>query len=845
MHKMARLWCLTFVGSVALVGCQEDRSSGPGTNGDDAGIQGGPAGAGGGGNGGETTSGAGGAQGGSTGESMPLDAGADRPVDGQGDADAAKGGTTGTINSIGSIAVGDPVQPTTTSPSTKAGTVASIAPARGSYFNVVVTFPPEWTCPANPLLGTTPSATNTSTDPMLSGTTCEGLAALRTAGLKAQAYASLVAKHDTLARGKCNPTTETRCVDSQGQQVNNSNCSYYSGYVDASARASGGASTTPTTGAAGASGGAKDYSTTNNQVVDVDEADFVKNDANTIFVLGSDGLHIIDAWPAAETHQLATVKLTGEPRRLFLNGNRLVVYTRTTTADSKAGAGTTNPSDQGCTYGYGCRFSSEGGHTTATVFDVTDPSKPQELMRYQMSGGYVASRRIGSTVYTVVADTGAPQVPGLDYTISAGSYDELATVLAKKKAANDALIEGADQAYFLPWFRHVTPDGQTVVDTSCNHALATAGAQGTSFVSLLAFDLSKLEPMTRTLLGSSAGYVYASATSLYLAVDQTPEVDYSSTTSYGSYTRATNTAVHKFALAGTDTRYASSVTLSGHILNQFAMDEADGVLRVASTLGWVPDKNVSSYLTTFGEKDGKLVKLGEISKIAPGEDIRSVRFDGKRGFVVTFKKTDPLFVFDLSDANTPKLMGELKIPGFSTYMHPLDEGHILAVGFDADDQGSFAYFNGIQIQVFDVTDLADPKLQSKLSVGTRGSGSEALTNHLAFNYFPSKKMLAMPLTICEGGGDGTAGTTLTFTGLMVFDISLDTGIKEHGRLPFVDPAKAGTSASCQTWWTNTTSLVKRSIFMDDWVYGISDTQMKVASLDALSTPLQTVSLTGL
>jgi uncharacterized secreted protein with C-terminal beta-propeller domain len=776
---------------------------------------------------------------------MPVDAGVDRTVDGQGDADAtSKGGTTGTIQSIGSIAVGTP------SPfgsSTKAGTVTSIAPSptSNSYFKVVVTYPPEWTCPANPTIGTTTSGAVTPTDPMLTGTTCAGLAALRTAGLKAQAYTSLVAKRDALARSKCTSLTENRCVDSQGREVSTYNCSTYA--ADAGVRASGGAWVTPSTGAGGASGaggGATDYTTTNTQVLDVDEADFVKNDANTIFVLGSDGLHIIDAWPAAETRQLATVKLTGEPRRLFLNGNRLVVYTRVTTADSKAGAGTSNPSDQGCTYGYGCRFSSEGGHTMATVFDVTDPSKPQELMRYQMSGGFVASRRIGSTVYTVVSDTGAPQVPGLDYTISAGSYDEMATVLAQKKAANDALIEGADQAYFLPWFRHVTPDGQTTIDTSCNHALATAGAQGTSFVSLLAFDLSKLEPMTRTILGSSPGYVYASSSSLYLAVDQTPEVDYSGTTSYGSTTRATNTAVHKFALAGTDTRYVASVTLSGHILNQFAMDEADGVLRVASTLGWVPDTNVSSFLTTFGEKDGKLVKLGEISKIAPGEDIRSVRFDGKRGFVVTFKKTDPLFVFDLSEASAPKLMGELKIPGFSTYMHPLDEAHILAVGFDADDQGSFAYFNGIQIQIFDVSNLADPKLQSKLSVGTRGSGSEALTNHLAFTYFAAKKMLALPLTICEGGGNGAFGNNLTFTGLMVFDISLDTGIKEHGRLPFVDPTKVGTGVSCGNWWTDTTSLVKRSIFMDDWVYGISDTQLKVASLAAMSTPLQTVSLIG-
>jgi hypothetical protein len=836
MHKMARFWSVALMGSVALIGCEQDGSSASGIQGDDAGISSGTAGAGGTSSG---TAGSGGTQGGSTGESMPFDAGVDRPVDRPGDADAAsKGGTTGTITSIGSYTVGETLQPT--SPSGKPGTVTSITQTRSGYYttpyyNVVITYPPAWTCPADPSVGTTPPGTGTPTDPMLSGTTCAGLAGLRNAGLKVQAANALMAKADALVRDRCNPTTVNYCVDSRGEAVETYRCY---GYADAGAIATGGAGVPPigAAGASGSGGGATDYSTTNNQVLDVDEADFVKNDANTIFVLSADGLHIIDAWPADQTRQLATVKLTGEPRRLFLNGNRLVVYTRDTASTGKTGAGTSNPSAQGCTYGYSCRFSSEGGHTTATVFDVTDPSKPQELMRYQMSGGYVASRRIGSTVYTVVSDTGAPQIPGLNYTISAGSYDELATGLAQMKAANDALIDAADQNTFLPWIRHVTPDGQTTVDSSCNQALATTAAQGTNFVSVLAFDLSKLEPMTRTIVGTSPGYVYASSTSLYVAVDLTPEFDYG-TTIYNNTFRATNTAVHKFALAGTDARYVASVTLPGHILNQFAMDETDGVLRVASTLGWTPSTS-GSFLTTFGEQDGKLVKLGEIGKIAPGEDIRSVRFDGKRGFVVTFRQTDPLFVFDLSDARAPKLTGELIIPGFSTYMHPLDESHLLAVGFDASS------FTAIQIQIFDVTDLANPTVQSKLVVRTRGSGSEALTNHLAFNYFPSKKMLALPLTICDYLADAGYVTGLTFTGLMVFDISLDTGIKEHGRLPFLDPTTAATGVSCQTWWTNTSSLVKRSIFMDNWVYGISDTQLKVAGLDAMSTPLQTVSLIG-
>jgi hypothetical protein len=387
------------------------------------------------------------------------------------------------------------------------------------------------------------------------------------------------------------------------------------------------------------------------------------------------------------------------------------------------------------------------------------------------------------------------------------------------------------------------PGGTATLSSNCEHALAAQNAQGGSFVSLNAFDLTKLESQTRTILASSPGYVYSSPTALYMAVDRTYENDYSSGSYYSySYYQPTDSFVHKFTLSGIDTSYDGSVTLPGHILNQFAMDENNGVLRVASTKGWVPDPSVTSSLTTFSEQSGTFAQLGQIGGIAPQEDIRSVRFDGDRGFVVTFKKTDPLFIFDLSDPAQPTKLGELQIPGFSTYMQRLDANHLLAIGFTADDQGSFAYFNGIQIQIFDVTDLANPVLAWKTVIGTRGSNSEALTNHLAFNYFAPKKMLALPITVCEGGGNGVYGNNLTFAGLMVFDVSLDTGISEHGRLPFLDPSTVSASASCDEWWTDSKSLVKRSIFMDDWIYGLSDAQLRVAALSNMSSVLQTVAL---
>ena len=755
---------------------------------------------------------------------------------------------TGTSTATGSTGTGTATNTVVVTATTSA-TATTTRAANGSYVVATLSYPPAWNCPSET---STMVSTSTTTSPSLpadaalSSTDCKSLANLRRPLLKSQSLSSLTSARSSALYANCRGRTETLCLDKNGQQVGSSNC-YYAA-VDGGVSMGAGGSAAPSTGAVpsagtGGSSGATDYSTTNTQVASVDEADYVKNDGNTVFVLSADGLHVIDAWPAAETHEVAHVSLPGEPRRLYFADNRLVVYTRMQTTSKTSGAGTSNPSDQGCTYGYNCRFSSEGGHTLAIVYDVTAPATPTELARYEFSGGYVDSRRIGSFVYTVVHDSGATQLPGLDFTLQATSYDDLQAKFAKRVADNNTKIDATSDDYFLPWAQVTKPNGTTNVASSCNQALATQGAQGASFVSINTFALNTLDTPTRTVIASNAGYIYASPTALYMAVDRTYEQDYAGGMSYSYATyQATDSFVHKFNLSGTDTSYAGSVTLTGHILNQFAMDENNGVLRVASTKGWVPDASVVSYLTTFGMQAGKLAQLGQVGGIGPQEDIRAVRFDGNRGFVVTFKKTDPLFVFDLTDASKPTLLGELQIPGFSTYMQRLDDNHLLAIGFTADDQGSYAYFNGIQIQIFDVTNLAKPTLAWKKVIGTRGSNSEALTNHLAFNYFAPKKMLALPITVCEGGGNGSYATNMTFAGLMAFDISLDTGISEHGRLPFVDPSSVKASDNCDKWWTDSKSLVKRSIFMDDFVYGLSDTQLRVAGLSSMSSVLQSVPL---
>jgi uncharacterized secreted protein with C-terminal beta-propeller domain len=283
----------------------------------------------------------------------------------------------------------------------------------------------------------------------------------------------------------------------------------------------------------------------------------------------------------------------------------------------------------------------------------------------------------------------------------------------------------------------------------------------------------------------------------------------------------------------------ASGTVPGHVLNQFALDERGDVLRVATTTGRVPSPNVSSTLSLLAPGQQGLITLGSVSPIAPGEDIRAVRFAEDRAYVVTFEKTDPLFVIDLTETSQPRLVGELHIPGFSTYLQPLDDGHLLSIGYDADDQGNFAWFQGVQLQIFDVRDMSSPQLLQKQVIGTRGSSSEALTDHLAFTYFASKHWLALPITVCEGGSAGTYGDNMTFSGLYLYDVSLDSGFQLLGGV--AHPPAAGyqgySGALCRNWWSDASSLVKRSIVMDDYVLSLTDREIKINAASDLATDL--------
>jgi uncharacterized secreted protein with C-terminal beta-propeller domain len=613
------------------------------------------------------------------------------------------------------------------------------------------------------------------------------------------------------------------------------------------------------TGSKGSSGGATEVSKTNNQIAGVDEADFIKNDNKYIYVVNGSTFQIVDAWPATQAHEIAKVSVAGTAKKLFVEGDRAIVYSSIPRGTGSSGSDRGGYPGYGaseCTYGYDCDFTGDGTRTQVAVYDISDRTAPRVTRTIQLSGSYIGARRIGNAVHTVVASPeqstwfeGVNYYVDLSNACAPGSYGapttvaEIRAVRAAHEAArakNTEIIRNAAIQAFLP---AMTDTASPAAATACSNFYGSGLQDGTSFTSLVTFDLANEAPASSTTILSRPGAIFASAEALYMAVPHQRTGYYDWFDDMAQEDEAST--IHKFVLgpAATDTHYNGSGVTKGRVLNQFSMDEYEGNLRIATTKGHVPSPDVYSTLTVLSQGETGLEQVGQIDHIAPKEDIRSVRFAGPRGYIVTFKKTDPLFLLDLASATQPRILSELKIPGFSTYMHMMDDTHLLTIGYDANDHGDFAYFAGVILQIFDVSDPQNPKLAHKETIGTRGSSSEALANHLAFNYFAPKSLLALPMTICEGGGDGSFGTTMSFSGLMVYDTTAANGFHLRGRVAHPHTSTGGyDNGACSNWWTQASSEVKRSIFMDDYVFSISEKTIKANQLDHLDTDVSAISI---
>jgi len=589
--------------------------------------------------------------------------------------------------------------------------------------------------------------------------------------------------------------------------------------------------------------GPANHTETNNQVQGVHEADFVQNDGTRIFVLSGPRLYVHRSWPAEQLVRTALLEVEGWPREMLLDKerNRLVITSQV--YEKRPGSPTMNggasPGGAIDCAGFGCGYMF-GDTLKVTVVDVANLAAPKVVEQVYLPGSYLNARRVEGSVRLVLSDAfrwpeGVRFYP--DEVFS--DKDRMAEVVDALIRENEKLIRARTLEQWLPPGRRVDADGQvTPLAYACTDFMRANAPTGLGFVTVLTLNLdagaANAAP-SRTSLVAMPGEVYASKDALYLA------------TNHWWWWREpgqTDSAyLHKFDIREPSrATYVGSGTVEGHISNQFAMDEHQGVLRVAVTVtSSLPDPSSPRWgrfetvnrVVTFREEEGRLKELGRSEDLAKGERIFSARFLGNKGYVVTFRQVDPLFTFDLSDPANPRKVGELKIPGFSTYIHPVGDTHLLTLGEHRDETGGWQG-RALKLSLFDVRDLANPKEAFTQIVGSQSSYSEALHEHKAFNYFPAKGLLAIPFTDWDySARDYWSGFR---SELRVYRVDTATGFSPVGAMSMKDVYQGFDRRNWSWYWT---PMVRRSVMADDYVYAITDAGLRVAKTDALQTPLAT------
>ncbi len=574
----------------------------------------------------------------------------------------------------------------------------------------------------------------------------------------------------------------------------------------------------------------EEHSTTNVQETGVDESDAIKTDGEYLYIAKGAEVRIVRAVPADEMEVVAVIETKGRVDSLYLYGNILAaLYNYYPGYDSSYyydSGGETDPIE-------GLPEGRNYQKTGMVVIDISDPVNPKVKKRILYEGRLVSSRVTGGRLHLV--QQFSPRIAGLQY----GYYTSEEEV-SKAEEHNRSVLEGLAPADLAPAYYSLDADDAVAAS---GQAVGYANfykpkePRGTNIIFVVTLDLENLgEGFKAIAVVGQVDTVYASTRALYLI-----NRDYSSYTGWDEgYDYREKTVIRKFDLTGEWVRYVAGGCVWGSVLNQFSLGEYDDILRIATTTGHVSRGGGGSsrnHVFLLAERAGALKIIGKLENIAPTERIYSARFIGERGFLVTFKKVDPLFTLDLSDPEKPKVAGELKVPGYSDYIHILEENHLLTIGKDTIEGqgGNFAWYQGVQLSVFDVSDFANPALLHKEVIGDRGSSSEALYNHKAFTFWRARELLAVPIELYEvPAGESwdnqqwgsprrsPAYGEHTFTGLYVYRVTAEDGIELQGRISTEQESYYyGYSA-----WT-------RGVFIGDYVYAATENAIKAAKLGSM------------
>lgn len=623
------------------------------------------------------------------------------------------------------------------------------------------------------------------------------------------------------------------------------------------ARAEAGSAAAAAPMAPAANGGA-DYSRTNVQVEGVDEADVIKTDGEYIYQVNRNRIIVARAIPAAQMSVVSTLTFEEsrfQPQEMYVDGKHLIVIGTSYEAQPSPPAPMSGSGDTGAPAtkmqagaaasaplavdGRMAIWPGPAKTTTKTiVYDLTDRSQLRPVRETELEGAYVSSRKIGDSLYVV-----ANKAVYRPWLMRGGMIAEPASQSSlpsyRDSAAGNAFIQiGYEDIRYFP----KSAEPNYLLIGGLNLEQPDAKLQVSSYL-------------------GSGSQVYASADHLYVTVTETertenpepalPDQPVSSSSAKRSLPPAAppsiSSAIYKFALADGAVTYKGRGKVPGTPLNQYAMDEHNGYFRIATTKGeiWRTDEFTSK--NNVYVLDEAMNIAGRLEDIAPGERIYSVRYMGERAYMVTFKTTDPLFVLDLKTPTVPHILGQLKIPGYSDYLHPYDENHLIGFGKEAvevankaaGNADTVAYYQGMKLVLFDVTDVANPKELFKETIGDRGTDSELLHNPKALLFSKEKNMLAFPVSVAEipnkaslsGPEAASAYGEFVFQGAYVYRLDLERGFQLRGKLTHLtadDLQKAGRS------WYGSDRNIQRLLYIGDTLYSASPSQLKANDLASLA-----------
>lgn len=530
---------------------------------------------------------------------------------------------------------------------------------------------------------------------------------------------------------------------------------------------------------------ANDYSKTNTQVQGVDEADIVKTDGTYIYYLTNEKLTIINTENASQMKEMSTIKFdeTFTPEEIFLNNDKIIVIGKRYEYDKterKIGI------DEDFLYpNY-----MDKTYTSAKLYNVKDKTNPTLERTVEVEGDYLTARMIGSNVY-----------------IASNKYMYYAYICNTYKSTE------LNEDDFKPHYLDTATSNETKsINFDCIYYIPEF--EDTNYLNIVAFNITNnQEANVESYLGAGEE-IYASKENLYVTKTK---YDYERKNK-----TSITTEIYKFNLNNANCTFAKAGDVPGSVLNQFSMDECNGYFRIATTdsTSWNSESNTNN-LYVLNEN---LETIGKIEGLAKGERIYSVRFMGNRAYMVTFVETDPLFVIDLSNPTTPTVLGELKIPGYSKYLHPYDETHLIGIGEDTEvvnyGYGDRVVTNGMKMAMFDVTDPNNPQELYNVKIGEKGTYSELLYNHKALLFSKEKNIIAFPISITDND------YKVTFQGAIVYGVSLEKGFELKTKI-------SNSATDYDKYYSR--NRVERIIYIKDTLFTLSNGLIKAVDLNTFET----------